>query len=404
MSRVAIIGAGASGLVCAIEAARKGNAVTLFEKNSKVGRKILATGNGRCNISNEKINITRYHGESPSFAKEALRRFDTFTCKAYFRSLGLEMREGEEGRLYPMSHQASSVVDLLIHEARSLHVNVLLESEVTKIEKKDAEFILHVNAQTHVFDACVIATGSVAMPTLGSSGSGYDFAKSLGHSVIEPYPSLVQFISDEPFLKEASGVKMDAGVELYIDNQKCQSVQGDLLFTTYGLSGSAILEISRKASKAFVDGETVHVVLDLLPSLSREALGSLLQKRLSFAKGKSLSLWLEGIIPKKLALFILQREKLTSLKDASSLGAKEMKKILFALKSLRLHVKATKGFESAEVCAGGVDVRALDAQNLMSHTIKNLYFCGEVLDIDGDCGGFNLHFAWASGFLIGQSL
>lgn len=404
MSRVAIIGAGASGLVCAIEAARKGLHVTLFEKNGKVGRKILATGNGKCNISNEKISLERYHGASVGFAKEALRRFDTFTCKAFFRSLGLEMREGEEGRLYPMSHQASSVVDMLLHEVRSLYVSIVLESEVSKIEKKGAEFILHVNAQTHVFDACVIATGSVAMPTLGSSGSGYAFAKSLGHSVIEPYPSLVQFVCDEPHLKEVSGVKMDANVELYIANQKCQSVQGDLLFTAYGLSGSAILDLSRKASHALVHDESVHVVLDLLPMLSREALTSLLQKRLSVAKDKSLSLWLEGMIPKKLAHFIIENTRLTHIKEASTLGVKEIKKIVFALKALRLHVKATKGFESAEVCAGGVDVSELDAKNLMSKKIANLYFCGEVLDIDGDCGGFNLHFAWASGYLVGQSL
>lgn len=404
MSRVAIIGAGASGLVCAIEAARKGLHVTLFEKNGKVGRKILATGNGKCNISNEKISLERYHGASVGFAKEALRRFDTFTCKAFFRSLGLEMREGEEGRLYPMNHQASSVVDMLLHEVRSLHVSIVLESEVSKIEKKGDEFILHVNAQTYVFDACVIATGSVAMPTLGSSGSGYAFAKSLGHSVIEPYPSLVQFVCDEPHLKEVSGVKMDANVELYIANQKCQSVQGDLLFTAYGLSGSAILDLSRKASHALVHDESVHVVLDLLPMLSREALTSLLQKRLSVAKDKSLSLWLEGMIPKKLAHFIIENTKIAHLKEASALGVKEIKKIVFALKALRLHVKATKGFESAEVCAGGVDVRELEAKNLMSKKIANLYFCGEVLDIDGDCGGFNLHFAWASGYLVGQSL
>ncbi len=404
MSRVAIIGAGASGLVCAIEAARKAHTVTVFEKNSKVGRKILATGNGKCNISNEKINITRYHGEAPSFAKEALRRFDTLTCKAYFRALGLEMREGEEGRLYPMSHQASSVVDMILHEARSLGVHFVLECEVLQIEKKGVEFVVHTKEQQQTFDACVIATGSVAMPTLGSSGSGYGFAKALGHSVIEPYPSLVQFISDEPHLKEASGVKVDANVELYIANQKCQSVQGDLLFTAYGLSGSAILDVSRMASKAFVEGESVHVVLDLLPNLSRDALTSLLQKRLNVAKDKSLSLWLEGMIPKKLAHFIIQNTKLGHVKEASSLGAKELKKIVFALKVLRVGISATKGFESAEVCAGGVDVRELDAKNLMSQKLKNLYFCGEILDIDGDCGGFNLHFAWASGYLVGQSL
>jgi len=404
MSRVAIVGAGASGLVCAIEAARKGHSVSVFEKNSKVGRKILATGNGRCNISNETITLSRYHGESPHFVKEPLRRFDTLTCKNYFRTLGLEMREGEEGRLYPMSHQASSVVDMLLHEARSLGVSFLMESAVTSIDKKGVEFVLQVKEQTHTFDACVIASGSVAMPTLGSSNSGYGFAKALGHSVIEPYPSLVQLVSDEVHLKEVSGVKMDAGVELYIDNQKRQNVQGDLLFTVYGLSGSAILDISRMASKAFVEGDSVHVVLDLLPNLSKDALSSLLQKRLSFAKDKSLSLWLEGIIPKRLALFIIQREKLISLKEASSLGAKEIKKIVFALKALRMNVTATKGFESAEVCAGGVDVRELDAKNLMSQKVENLYFCGEVLDIDGDCGGFNLHFAWASGYLVGQSL
>ena len=404
MSRVAIIGAGASGLVCAIEAARKANHVTVFEKNSKVGRKILATGNGRCNISNENITLSRYHGEAPHAAKEALRRFDTSAGKAYFRALGLEMREGEEGRLYPMSHQASSVVDMLLHEARSLGVHFVLECEVLQIEKKGTEFVVHTKEQKHSFDACVIATGSVAMPTLGSSGSGYGFAKALGHNVIEPYPSLVQFISNEPHLKEASGVKMDAGVELYIDNQKRQSVQGDLLFTAYGLSGSAILDVSRAASKAFVEGERVHVVLDLLPTLSREALTSLLQKRMSIAKEKSLSLWLEGIIPKKLAHFIIQNTKLGHIKEASMLGAKEIKKIVFALKALRVDICATKGFESAEVCAGGVDVRELDAKNLMSQKMKNLYFCGEVLDIDGDCGGFNLHFAWASGYLVGQSL
>jgi predicted Rossmann fold flavoprotein len=404
MSRVAIIGAGASGLVCAIESARKAHQVTVFEKNSKVGRKILATGNGRCNISNENITLSRYHGEAPHAAKEALRRFDTSAGKAYFRALGLEMREGEEGRLYPMSHQASSVVDMLLHEARSLGVHFVLECEVLQIEKKGTEFVVHTKEQKHSFDACVIATGSVAMPTLGSSGSGYGFAKALGHNVIEPYPSLVQFISDEPHLKEASGVKMDAGVELYIGNQKRQSVQGDMLFTTYGLSGSAILDVSRMASKAFVEGERVHVVLDLLPTLSREALTSLLQKRMSIAKEKSLSLWLEGIIPKKLAHFIIQNTKLGHIKEASMLGAKEIKKIVFALKALRVDICATKGFESAEVCAGGVDVRELDAKNLMSQKMKNLYFCGEVLDIDGDCGGFNLHFAWASGYLVGQSL
>ncbi len=402
--KVAIIGAGASGLVCAIEAARKGHKVSVFEKNSKVGRKILATGNGKCNISNQTISLSRYHGESVHLMKEVLKRFDTLTCKNYFATLGLEMREGEEGRLYPMSHQASSVVDLLLHEARNLGVHFFLESEIGSIEKKEKAFFLHVKEAIHTFDACVIASGSGAMKSLGSTESGYTFARAFGHRVVEPFASLVQLLSDDAHIGSASGVKMESVVELFIDNQNVQRVQGDVLFTAYGLSGSAILDISRKASYAFTKGQTVHVVLDLFPHLSKEALQGLLQKRMAFAKGKSLSLWLEGIVPKKLALFVLNREKLLHVKEASALSTKEIKKIVFALKSLRVTLCATKGFESAEVSAGGVDVRELDPKTLMSHKHNQLYFCGEVLDVDGDCGGFNLHFAWASGYVVGQSL
>ena len=401
---VAIIGGGASGLVCAIEAARRGHQVCVFEKNAKLGRKILATGNGQCNISNLHLNPSRYHGEFPQFVTSILKRFDALTCKAYFRSLGLEMREGEEGRLYPMSHQASSVVDILVHEGRSLGVQFLCENEVEQIAQKGEQFSLHVKEAHRLFDACVIASGSLAYPNLGSSGSGYVFAKRLGHTVIEPYPTLVQLLSDEAHLSLANGVKVEAGVELFVGGTKKQWVQGDVLFTTYGLSGSAILDISRTASRACVENEPAWVVLDMLPKLSKEAVQSLLQKRLAYAGNKSLILWLEGIIPKKLALFLIHVNKLEHLTSASLLSPKELKKLSFSLKALRLHVKGTKGFESAEVSAGGVDVRELDEKTLMSKKVKNLYFCGEVLDIDGDCGGFNLHFAWGSGYVVGQSI
>lgn len=404
MKHVAIIGAGASGLVCAIIAARKGHSVTLFEKNSKVGRKILATGNGRCNITNQSVSLSRYHGEAIHLLKDVFKRFDTTTCKTFFRSLGLEMREGEEGRLYPMSHQASSVVDLLVHEARSLNVVFHLDAEVQDITCNEGQFVLHVKEQTHFFDACVIATGSLAMPTLGSSGSGYVFAKKLGHAIIEPCASLVQLTSNEAHLKEVSGVKIDTNVTLFRNNQKVQSVLGDVLFTNYGLSGSAILDVSRIVSKASLNGDSIYVLLDLMPAFSQEALQTLLQKRLSIASGKSLALWLEGLIPKKLAHFIVLHTHLTHLKTASDCSPKEIKKLVFALKSLKVSIAGTKGFESAEVCAGGVDVREIDAKTLMSHKINNLYFCGEVLDVDGDCGGFNLHFAWASGYLVGHNL
>lgn len=401
---VAIIGGGASGLVCAIEAARRGHQVSVFEKNTKLGRKILATGNGKCNISNKTITLSSYHGEQIHRIKEVLKRFDAVTCKTFFAHLGLEIQEGEQGRLYPLSHQASSVVDLLLHEARMLGVTFHLQSEVTHIANHEGGFHVHVNAYTHIFDACVIATGSPAWKSLGSSESGYTFAKAFGHRINEPFASLVQCVSDDERLALATGVKCDAMVQLFINQQKVQEAKGDVLFTAYGLSGLAILELSRKASLAFKEHQNVHVVLDMFPSLTKEALQALLQKRLSYAKGKALSLWLEGIIPKKLALLIIHREALLHVKDAASLNAKELKKIVFALKAFRVNLVATKGFESAEVCAGGVVLDEIDTHTLMSLKCKNLHFCGEVLDVDGDCGGFNLHFAWASGYCVGNNL
>ena len=404
MSHVGIVGGGASGLVCAIELARLGHRVSVFEHNHKLGRKILATGNGKCNISNSSIHLSQYHGESIGRIEGVLKRFDAKKCQEYFRCLGLEMRENSDGRRYPMSHQATSVVDILVHEARLLGVTFFLETLVLDVQKKATTFLLKTPEKVYEVDVCVIATGSCAMPKLGSLSSGYTFAKAFGHRVVEPFASLVQLVSDEPFLELVSGVRMDARVVLYENNSIVNEAQGDVLFTPYGLSGDAILQISRKASLALTSHHSVDVSIDMMPFITQEALQGLLQKRLAYAKDKSLLLWLEGIIPKKLALFIVQKEKLTSTQEASKLGMKEVKKIVFALKQMRFRIVSTKGVESAEVCAGGVDLREIDAHTLMSKKVENLYFCGEVLDVDGDCGGFNLHFAWASGFCVGQGI
>ena len=404
MSHVGIVGGGASGLICAIELARLGHQVSVFEHNAKLGRKILATGNGKCNISNNLIHISHYHGESIWRIEGILKHFDSQKCQDYFRRLGLEMVENSEGRCYPMSYQAASVVDILVHEARLLGVTFFLETTILQIEKQAKIFHLMTDTKNYEVDLCVVATGSIAMPKLGSLGSGYTFAKTFGHRVIEPFASLVQLVSKEPFLELTSGVRMDAIVKLYENAHVLQVSKGDVLFTPYGLSGDAILQISRKASVVLSMYHSVEVSLDVMPHITQEALQGLLQKRLAYAKAKSLLLWLEGMIPKKLALFILKKERLDAMQEASTLGIKEIKKIVFALKQMRLKIDSTKGFESAEVCAGGIDLCEVDEQTLMSKKVENLYFCGEVLDVDGDCGGFNLHFAWASGFCVGKNI
>jgi predicted Rossmann fold flavoprotein len=402
---LAIIGAGASGLVAATEAAKRGFRVTVYEKNAKVGRKILATGNGRCNISNQNISISNYHGATPAFANPTIARFGTKKCIEYFSELGLEMIEGENGRLYPMNQQSSSVVDMLFYECKRRGVEFLLQSEVDRLENNDGKFSLSINNKNHLYDYCLIATGGLAMPALGSNDSGYRFALSFGHKLISPRPSLVQLVCEEAAIRELSGVKVDGNIEVWAGQQKTKNARGDILFTNYGISGSAVLEISSAVSSALFHDQKVFVTIDLMPDFSKEQLEGLLQKRLKHANEKSLTLWLEGIVNKKLASFIIhsaQLSKQTTL--VSMLGAKEIKKLCHTLKNIKLHITDTKGFQNAEVTAGGVDVEDINPHTFESKLVKNLYFSGEVLDIDGDCGGYNLHFAWASGFIVGQEI
>ena len=404
MKKIAIIGAGASGLVCAIAASKNNNVVKVFEKNSKIARKVLATGNGRCNISNQNISPNRYHSENPSFIKDVLKGYDTQFCKSFFKNLGLEIIEKEDGKLYPMSLQSSSVVDMLINEARALEVEFLLGCEVTQVCKSDEGFELFYDDKKEFFDVCVIATGSPAMPNLGSSESGYAFAKNFGHKIVDIVPSLVQLVSENQHIKEASGVKIEAKISLFIFKDLVQARMGDLLFAPYGLSGSAILELSQKASKALNLGHSVSLQIDMMPDFNKDELEGFLKKRQAISKNLPLVLWLEGMMPKKLAILILKTTKLDANVNASKIGIKELKRLVFCIKNFEVKISDTKGIQSAEVCSGGVCVSEICSKTLMSKKVNNLYFCGEVLDVDGDCGGFNLHFAWTTGHRAGQSI
>jgi predicted Rossmann fold flavoprotein len=397
---IAIIGAGASGLVAAIVAARLGAKVCIFEKNTKVGKKILATGNGRCNITNEHIGVENFHGQNPSFVKACLKEFNTFTCKNFFEELGILVKEGQKGRLYPYSGHSSSVVELLVYECERLGVEIFLESEVLGIEKKADNFALILENKVVHVKKVLVATGGLAMPSLGSSQSGYMFAKAFQHTIIPTHPSLVQLVCEEN-LKPISGVKCEGEVSLLVDNELCAKSYGDILFTDYGVSGSAILDISREASSSLMFQRAVMLKLDVISEFSKEQLKTLLHKRLRFAHAKSLSMWLDGFMNPKLARFVERELKLSFAKDLSQ---KEISKLIYMLKNFTLHVKDTKGFKTAEVTAGGVDVNEINPTTLESKLVKNLFFSGEVIDIDGDCGGYNLHWAWASGYMAGKAL
>ncbi len=405
MKKIAIIGAGASGLIASIVSAKDGMSVVVYEKNDKIGKKILATGNGRCNITNREIEISNFHGLNPQFAKSTLSQFNFRKCEEFFNSIGIEFKEGEKGRLYPMSLQSSSVVDLLVYEAKRVGVIFKLNSYVENIEKREDKFLIKTQNSSDLFSKILIATGGLATPSLGSSESGYEFAKIFNHNIIKPFASLVQVVSNTSFLKLVSGVKINGFIKVLIDKKEVNSTYGDILFTNYGLSGSAVLDISRSVSLGVLQKKNIEIILDLFSLLSKDELLSLLQKRVKFANDKNIEFWLEGLINKKLTSIIVKNANLRSdIKFAKELNKKDLLKIVYAIKNMKLNIIDTKGFKSAEVSAGGVDVRDINPQTMESKLQKGIFFGGEVIDIDGDCGGYNLQWAWASGFIAGKNM
>ncbi len=393
-NKVAIIGAGASGLTSSIFLSQKNFDVTIYEKNNKVGKKLLATGNGRCNVTNENISLKNFytHGDK-STIKQILNLFDYHKCKKLFSNIGVELTKGENGRMYPMSQNSSSVVDSLEYEALRNGVKINLNSEISTIKYINNTFILN---DEYKFDKLIIATGSIAMPKLGSSNSGYIFAKQFNHKTIEPFASLVQLVSDNKNLDMISGVKIEGLVN---------NIKGDILFTKYGLSGSAILDISRDISYKLQNEKNTKVSVDILPSFSKDKLVEILSNRVKTLGHKDINLWLDGILNKKLARYIIQTSNIANnIKYAKFLNKKDILKIVHTIKNLQFNIVDTKGFETCEVCAGGVEIEQINLKTMESKLQKSLYFIGEVLDIDGDCGGYNLHWAWASAYTAANAI
>jgi predicted Rossmann fold flavoprotein len=393
--KVAIIGAGASGIFSSILLAKNDIDVTLYEKNNKIGKKLLATGNGRCNITNRKIKLSNFH--TSSNIKNIKKILDNFTyndIKHFFSTIGIEFFINEQNnRVYPMSQSASSVVDALEYEAIKYGVNLLLNTEVKSIKKDKNKFIVN---NTQYYDNIIISTGSVAMPKLGGCNSGYGFAKNLGHNVVSPFASLVQLECSDKNLDMISGVKIDG---------KIVGKTGDVLFTKYGLSGSLILDISRDISYKLQSKKEIIIAIDTLPYYTKEKLFDILSKRVLNLSNRPIELFLDGITNKKLSKFIIKKAKIDSNKKVVKfLTNNDLNKIINTTKQLTFTVIKTKGFQSCEVCAGGVELNDINTNTMESKITKGLYFTGEVLDVDGDCGGFNLHFAWASGYCCANGI
>ena len=398
-----IIGAGAAGLCAAITSARTGQKVLLLEQNTKIGKKILVSGNGKCNIDNKYINTNRFHSQNPSFIEKVLEGYDFHVVEKFFTSIGLELIEGKEGKMFPMSLQASSVVELLEYEAKRAGVQIICDCAVTSITKETVTFTVETTQGTKTCKKLLLASGSPAAPQLGGSNSGYAFAAKAGHSLIPRHPSLVQLCSEESWVKSCAGVKVAGLAQLYANSEYIAEKKGDLLFTNYGISGLAILDLSREVSIRLANFDYCELNLDLMPELSKEKLTNLLLSRVQNESEKPINLWLQGIINKKLIAIIVEQSKCRA-NEEGELNRKEINKLIHSIKNLKLSINDTKGFKGAEVATGGIDTREINPQTMESKIVPNLFFAGEILDVDGDRGGFNFHFAWVTGMRVNKPL
>lgn len=403
-SKIAIIGAGASGLLASILLAKQNFVVTVFEKNPKVGKKLLATGNGKCNITNKNLSLKHFFSSNPNFIKYPI---DTFGFGEFIKlcdEIGLHLTTNENGKTYPSSLQASSVVDILYTEALFYGVQFHLNSEVTDISFQEKAHII-CDTQKYTFNKIVIATGSIAMKKLGGCESGYIFAQKFGHTLIKPIPSLVQLTSNDKEIYPLNGVKTEASITLHINNKAEKTVEGDILFTNYGVSGNTILDLSRDVNSAILKRNQVSILIDILPNLEKNKLLTLLEKKKKNLLGRNKDILLLSLINNKLIEFIFKKAKIAHHKKLiDDLDKKDLQSLVYTLKSIKINIDGSKGFENAEVVAGGVCVDEVDNTTMESKKQKGLYFCGEVLDVDGACGGYNLHWAWASAYVISSNM
>ncbi|QHQ62432.1 aminoacetone oxidase family FAD-binding enzyme [Anaerocolumna sedimenticola] len=402
MSNIIIIGGGASGLVAAIYAARNKNKVTILEHKDKIGKKILATGNGKCNYTNLNQKAEHYRGNDNSFAMKVLSGFGAEQTIDLFKELGIYPKE-KNGYVYPNSEQASSVVEVLRLELLQLKVRIIADTHVEQIFKLKDQFRIITNKETYLADQVILAAGGCASPNLGSDGSGYQLAKSLGHRIIKPLPALVQLKSNSKYFKTLSGVRTEALVALYVNEKFVTKEQGELLLAAYGVSGIPILQISRFASKALSENKKVHLIIDYLPHMAAEEAYNLILYRINRNPSRTVEENLIGLLNNKLIYIGLIEAGVEPTKISSSINNNQIKDFVKQLKEWRVIITEPNSFDQAQVSAGGVDTADINPVSLESKLMKGLYITGELLDVDGTCGGYNLQWAWSTGALAGMN-
>lgn len=403
MSKVVVIGGGASGLVSAIKASKNHHEVIILERNSVCGKKILATGNGRCNYFNEDQDIRHYHSKHRKRLVEVITKQRLEEVLTFFRHIGIVPRI-HAGYYYPYSNQAVSIQNSLIEEARSLRVQFECDTFVSSIKKIDSIYFIETTQKTFQADIIILATGGMAAPKMGTDGSGYQLAKSLGHTVIKPVPALVQLNSMGKFLKEWSGIRADVEIKLQEDDQFIQLESGEILLTNYGVSGICVMQLSGQVARGLDEGKKEQLIINFLPQFAsnRQEFIQFMDERNELLSNRNISLLLDSILNYKLVNTLIKNAGISISRRWDQLSSREKSILASNFVEFRLDIISTNSFLKAQVTSGGVPLTEVNLKTMESKIIKNLYFAGEILDVNGDCGGYNLTFAWISGLIAGE--
>lgn len=400
-----VIGGGAGGLVASIVAAREGNSVFLVERNSTCGKKIVLTGNGKCNYFNENQDISHYHSSHPEKIKTLLTEKRFKDVLSFFDTIGM-VPKIKNGYYYPYAGQATSMKEALLVEAKRQKVTILEEVYIEKISKEEEGFLVCSKEETIKADAVILATGSKACPKTGSDGNGYALVSQLGHSICEPLPALVPLKTNARCVKEWAGIRCEASLSLFVEGKKKREEAGEIQLTPYGISGICTFNLSGIASRALYHNQEVCVSIDFLPFLPKvfEERMAWLEKRQIEVPGRTLEQFFEPLLQYKLIRILLKEAHLSLEKTWNTCLRGEKEKLVKLMSSFPVPITGTESYEKAQVCTGGIPLTEINLETMESLKVKDLYLVGEMLDVDGDCGGYNLTFAFLTGMIAGRSV
>ncbi len=409
MANVYVIGGGASGMIAAIAAARKGHKVTLFEKNEKLGKKLYITGKGRCNLTNACDRDTFFENviSNSKFLYRAFHQLSTYDLISFFEELGLRTKIERGNRVFPQSDKSSDVIAALRNELERLGVDLRYNSEVSQVLFKEKSFYglkLKNSDKEYYGDAVIVATGGLSYPLTGSTGDGYDFAQMAGHSITDLYPSLVPLYVAEPFIKDLMGLSLkNIAITVKAGQKDIYKDFGEMLFTHFGVSGPVILSASRFIIP-YLTSDEITLSIDLKPALSKEQLDDRILRDFEKSKNKQFKNSLFHLLPNKLIDVIIRLSHICPDKQVNSITKEERLSLVRLLKNFTLKIIKLGSYSQAVITKGGVNVKEINPSTMELKLIKNLYFVGEVLDLDALTGGFNLQIAWSTGYLAGISI